>query len=235
MGRVARGLQWAGVLVVLVSAFLPTRAQWVVPTHDGIEPWASAMFFRSTPEVPAAELADAAYASLHADAPDGGPLWHTRQWYPWYLALLWCGALAWVASAAGARRRRLVGGLLWGLTLVLLLFEAAYLAEEYEPMLLGRVEVWIAWLIVAGVLLFRRRGDLALGAVEATIASQALLGFLHAMTLPSTMGRGWVGSYPLASVVEAVWHNFPPAFWLGAGGMLLAALPVYLRRRAGGS
>lgn len=235
MGRTARGLQWLGVLVVIASAFVPTLRPRVFPTEDGTSPWLAASFLEGTREVPVAELAGAMYDAFLPEGPAGCPLWHVRQWYPWYLAPVWLAALALVAGKDTPRRRRtIVGGALWGLTAVLLVFEAVYLEAEYLPLLpgsLGVVEGVLAWVFVAGILLYRRKGDRRPGAVEATVASQALLGFVHALTLPSTMGRGWVGAYPLASVVEAVWINFPPPFWIGTAGMLLVALPVYLRRR----
>ena len=117
------------------------------------------------------------------------------------------------------------------------LFEALYLRTEYLPFApgaLGRVEGFLAWLFVLGLLLYRRPPDRRLGAVEATLAAQALLSFVHALTLPSTMARGWWGTFEAGAVLRTVWTNFPPAFWLGCSGLLLVALPVYLRRTSAG-
>ena len=235
MSSFARALQLLGVLVVVASACFPTLQLRVFPTEHGASPWQAASFLAGVPEVPSRELGSATLASLRGESGEC-PFWSARRWYPWYLALLWLPAL-WLVRGRprGDRRRRWVGGLLWTLTGVLLVFEAAYLYAEYLPLLpglAGQVEGLLAWGLVAAVLLYRRKADRALGAVEAVVAGQALLGFLHALTLPGTMGRAWVGAYPLGSVAEALWINFPPAFWLGTAGLLLAALPVYLGRRA---
>lgn len=234
MSALVRSLQLLGVVVVLTSAFFPTLALRVYPAVEGTSPWHSAAFVAGTPETPSLEIRDATQATLRGESARC-PFWDARRWYPWYLALLWVPALLLVwRRPAGDLRRRIVGALLWGMTGVLLVFEAAYLYQEYLPLLpgvFGRAEVVLAWLLVASILLFRRRGDRTLGAVEATVASQALLGFVHALTLPGTMGRAWVGAYPLDSIAAAVWLNFPPAFWIGCAGMLLASVPVYLARK----
>ena len=207
----------------------------VFPADEGTTPWLAASFIEGSREVPMLHLASAIHDSFTGTSA-GCPLWHARRWYPWYLAFLWCGALLAVRRQAPRTRRRLiVGSLLWGVSAILLVFEAAYLRGEYEPLLpsvFGRHEWILAWVVVAGILVFRRHGARHPAAVEATVASQALLGVAHAVTLPGTMARGWAGAFPAASVAEAVWVNFPPGFWVGLGGMLLAALPLAFRSSA---
>ncbi|MDA1195960.1 MAG: hypothetical protein O2894_12350 [Planctomycetota bacterium] len=227
MGPLARGWQWLGLTLVLVSAF-------GVTSHFVAYPAASATSAAPTvrvhvaggSEVPARELSQA----LVSSAGFAESLWEARRWYPWYLVVLWIVALAWARAKPG--RRRLAGGVLLATSLGLLAFEAAYLHAEYLPFLsgvAGQIEGVCAWLFVAAILLWRRRADRTLGAMEATIASQALLGFVHALTLPATMARGWMEQHDLARVGAAVWVNFPVAFWIGTAGLLLAALPAYLR------
>ena len=234
MSPLARTSQWLCILVLLGSAFLPTLWLRWFPTEQGAKPWHASAFMTSVREVPAQVLSQATLDSVQGTL-EACPLWVARRWYPWYLALLWLPALLLVRKRPeGDRRRTLVGALLWGVTLVLLAFEAAYLYDEYLPLLpgmLGRIEGVAAWGFVAAILLYRRPADRRLGAVEATVASQALLGFVHALTLPGTMARGWLGAFPTEAVAEAVGRNFPLAFWAGTAMLLVIALPTYLPRR----
>ena len=142
--------------------------------------------------------------------------------------------LALLLSAPGnRRRRRIVGGSVLLLSVGIIAFEAAYLRAEYAAFLpgtLGRVEVAGAWAFIIALLLYRRAGDRHLGAVEAVIGAQALLGFIHGLTLPATMYRQWLPGRQAGTVFDAVLQNFAPAFWIGLVGLLMMALPVYLRR-----
>ncbi len=234
--RGVRTMQWVGIVLVVGSAFWPTLRLEVFPTQDDAPTQTfMASLLRGNSEVPAQELGTAVVESVRGPE-HVEPLWEARRWYPWYLAPLWVLALLTTAGAGLARRdrrRRLVGGLLLLLTGGLIAFEAAYLREEYLsflPGLFGRIEGACAWFLVVAVLLYRRRQDRHLGALEATLGAQALLGFVHALTLPATMLRIWLPGRELGAVGEAVLHNFRPAFWVGSLGLLLVALPVYLRR-----
>jgi hypothetical protein len=236
-----RKLQWFGVFVVAASAFWPTFeyrlhplgrvATDVVPSAapDGRFPLVGPR------DVPAETLA-AAVRAARIDASWWRPLWRARRWYPWYLAGLWALVLLAVRGRAanGSDRVRVaVGGAVWVLTLGLLAFEAAYLKTEYAPFLPGRwgsAEAVGAWLLVAAILLWRRRVDRRLGAVEAVVGAQALLGFVHGLTLPTTVARCWWDGNDAGQVLQAVWADFPPSFWMGMAGFLLVAVPVYLRR-----
>jgi len=186
-------------------------------------------------QIPARELGRALERTVRGPARIA-PLWSQRAWYPYLLAPLWLLALLVARVGVPARTRptnRAVGFLLLGVTAGLALFEAVYLQADYASFLpgaWGALESVAVWCIVCGVLLWRRRGDRAIGAVEATVAAQALLGFMHMVTLPSTMARPWVGAHPLDRVLRSVIVYFPPAFWITCGGLLLIALPVYLRR-----
>ena len=231
MGSV-RTLQWVGVVLLAASAFWPAVhvcAYPAQPASDG-PGWVAAIG-TGVREIPAHELGTAVVESLRG--PDGvGPLWDARRWYPWYLALPW--VLALLLSRPGSRpRRRAVGAGALLLSVGVIAFEAAYLRAEYLAFLpggLGRVEVAGAWLFVIGLLLYRRAADRHLGAVEATIGAQALLGLVHAVTLPATMFRSWLPGRDAGSVLAAVLHNFAPAFWIGMLALAMMAAPIYLRR-----
>lgn len=225
--------QYAGLLVVAVSAFLPTFHFTSLPVTGAHTSSPSAgIEVLGRRERPAFVLGEAVVCSVDGTA-QACPFWDVRRWYPWYLVLLWAPALLLVRGRApDSKRRRLAGGLMWLATFGLIAFEFFYLRAEYLPFLpggWGTAERVGAWLFVVFVLLYRRKADRTLGAVEATVAAQALLGFIHALTLPSTMARGWLGRHEPGAVLEAVWTNFPPSFWIGCAGLLLLSLPIYLR------
>lgn len=228
-----RGLQavlWVGLLLVLGSAFWPTLDVRTYPGRTGLRLVRTPGPLRAgLREVPAHTLGTAMVTAVRG--PERvRPFWESRRWYPWYLAPLWALALLCAARPAS---RRLVGALMLLTSFGLIAFEAAYLKAEYLAFLpgaLGRAEVAGAWLFVILVLLYRRRADRHLGAVEAVCAAQALLGFIHGVTLPATMFRQWLPGNDAGLVLGAVLHNFTPAFWIGMAGMLIMSLSVYLRR-----
>jgi len=231
-----RTIQWVGVACVITSAFWPTLRMDVIPMPPAPSRYAlTSGLVGGAAEVPAQEIGTAIVEAVRGPERTE-PLWEVRRWYPWYLAPLWALALLATLGLAGARasrRRHLVGGLLLLVTGALIAFEAAYLRVEYRAFLpgtWGRIEGVGAWLFVIALLLYRRREDRHLGAVEATVGGQALLGFVHGVTLPATMARAWLPARGVRPVLEAVVQNFRPAFWLGMAGFLLLALPVLLRR-----
>lgn len=186
------------------------------------------------PDVPLSTLRAAVAHDLIGSG-GGSLLWRERRWYPFLLAPLWLAALLLVAgpSVAAASRRRAVGAGLLAAAVALAAFEAFYLGIEYAPLLpglLGRAEVVLAWLFVVALLFVRRRADRHLGAVEAHVAAQALLGVAHLLTLPSSQVRVWLGAFPLEAAATAMLTNFRPAFWAGCLLLALSVLPVYLRR-----
>lgn len=227
-------MQWVGLVLVLGSAFWPLLD---VRSYPGpVLPDGTTRLTPITPgarEIPAQELGTALVESIRG--PDRvTPLWSVRRWYPWYLAPVWVLALV-LGSGVGRARRRLVGVALLLLSFGVVAFEAAYLKTEYLaffPGVVGRIELGCVWLLVIAILLYRRPADRHMGAVEASVAAQALLGFVHGITLPATMFRQWLAQRDAVVVLEAVLHNFKPAFWIGMAGMLIMALPVYLRRTA---
>ncbi len=236
-----RTLQWMGLACVIVSGFWPTLRVDVIPMPPVPAPFvlpSGREWGRS--EVPAEEIGTAFVEAVRGPV-DAQPLWDVRRWYPWYLGPLWALALLatlGLAHVRPSRRRRIVGALLLLVTGGLIAFEAAYLRAEYMaflPGVWGRVECMGAWLFVVALLLYRRREDRHIGAVEATVAAQALLGFVHGVTLPATMARAWLPTRGVRPVLEAVLQNFRPAFWVGMAGFLLLALPVLLRRSRGGA
>ena len=241
-----RWLQGVGLALVSLSAFWPVFHFRAYPVRGTSVPAIGMVYSADTGpragmgqhawgprEVPVQEIGAAMVESARGPS-RVGPFWERRRWYPYFLLPIW--VLAFLLAGVGARSRRMAGGALWLLTLGVALFEAVYLRAEYAPFLqggAGRVEGVLVWLFVLTILFYRRRADRRVGAVEATIASQALLAFVHALTLPSTMARGWLRSSDAGTVLESVWLNFPAAFWLGCTGFLVVALPMYLRRRGG--
>ena len=242
MSSVVRVMQWVGIAVLVATAFHPVfhfRAypvegldvpqQGVVLTAAGAVAGAVGIPPYGAREVPAQELQAAVREAVDGPA-RVSPFWERRRWYPYFLLPLWILALG--VAAQGGRWRRMAGAGLWGLTLFLALFEALYLYTEYAPFLQGlwgRLEGFGAWCFVLAILVYRRPADRHLGAVEAAVAAQALLGFVHALTLPSTMARVWLPGFSGEAVWTAVVQNYPAPFWIGCVGLLLVALPVYLR------
>ncbi len=225
--RLLRTVQWVGILLVAASAFLPALHVRAYPGLTGKlqAAWIAAVSPRPR-EVPAQELGTAVVESLNG--PDAvTPLWDVRRWYPWFLAPLW--ALALLFSRGRGRRWAGAGMLL--LTFAIIVLEATYLRVEYLPFLSGgwgRAELAAVWLFIILVLLYRRPVDRHLGAVEAAIGAQGLLGFMHSVTLPATMFRQWLPGRDAGDVFRAVLHNFGPGFWLGMAGMLMMAAAIYL-------
>lgn len=232
-------LQHLGLALLVLSAFWPAYHFRAYPARGPLPAQAEAapvgFLVAGTRQVPAQEVGAALLAALRG--PERGlALWTSRPWYPYLLVPLWLVALLlarrWGDARGDARRRRLGAGLLL-ISAGVAVFEAFYLRADYASFLpgwLGRAELVGAWLLILVLLFYRRRADRHLGAVEAAVAAQASLAFVHLLTLPSTMARPWVGVYDMDSVARAIWLNFPPAFWIGCVGMLLVALPVYLRR-----
>lgn len=183
-------------------------------------------------QVPADVIEAEMGAALARRSPLEGA-WQARRWYPYALAPVWLAALALAWARPGWRRG--VGAVLFALGVLVAAFEAIYLSFDYLPLLafLGRLEVLAAWLAVVAVLFARRRDDRGLGAVEAHVAAQALLGVLHLLTLPASQARVWLSDYPLADVLSAVTQNFRLPFWSGILALGVAAGAVYLRRGAG--
>jgi hypothetical protein len=218
-----RLLQWLGLAIVVVTAF---GTHFELRARPG-QPLAQVA--RGRQEVPAEVLGAALADDLSARGP-GLRLWEARRWYPYLLVPFWLVGLAWVALRPRARRPVGVGLLV--LTLAVAVLEAFYLAVEYAPLLpdvFGQGEALIAWGIVATVLLWRRAPDRTPDAVEAHVASQAMLGWLHLLTLPATQARCWLDRHQVDDVVCAVGTNFGAAFWWGIAGLALMSLPVYLR------
>lgn len=224
MPVLVRRLQLLGLLVVALAAFLPHHERLVRPGQLPLPSRAERQ------ERPAEVLASALGRDL-AEGTAGRHLWEARRWYPFVLVLLWALALLLVAWRPGWR-----GGVGLGLMLVALalaVLEACYLAVEYEPLLphlLGPAEGLLAWGLVLAVLFVRRAPDRALGAVEAHVASQALLSWLHLLTLPATEARCWLGEHGTLDVACAVGANFQPAFWAALAGLTAMWLPTCLRR-----
>lgn len=226
-----RLLQVLGLAIVVCSSF---GAHFELRARPGLPPASSV---RERQEVPAAVLGVALKADLAVTStaqPPGSRLWEARRWYPYLLVPFWALALAWAAWKPRARRG--VGLALLALTCGLAVLEAFYLAVEYAPLLpevFGHAEALIAWGIVATVLLWRRAPDRSFAAVEAHVASQALLSWLHFLTLPATQARCWLDRHSVDDVACAVGTNFGAPFWWGIAGLVLLSLPVYLRPAPG--
>jgi hypothetical protein len=224
MPRLVRTLQMLGLAIVALSAFW---TQYELRAHPA---WDTVLRTSSRQEAPAQVLGEALQADLEA-GPPGRHLWEARRWYPFALVPLWALALVWVVLRPVARAR--VGVALMLLAVGLAVLEAFYLALEYAPLFpdaLGHAEAVLVWLLVSAVLLLRRAPDRNFAAVEAHVAAQALLGWMHLLTLPATQARCWLDRHSVDAVACAVASNFAVPFWWGIAGLALMSLPVYLRR-----
>lgn len=231
-----RSLQFLGLALLAGCAFRPAYHFTAYPLSGHVPQQAEAapvgFYIAGTKQVPAYEVGGALLSALRG--PDRGhELWGARPWYPFLLAPLWLLALLLAGppgDPARRRMRRVVDGALLLLAVGVAIFEACYLATDYVSLMsgaLGFAEGMAAWLVILGMLFWRRRRSRHLGAVEAAVAGQALLGFVHLLTLPATMARPWVGLFDLGSVARAIWLNYLPPFWVACAGMLLIAMPVY--------
>jgi|GEM_PF-4507428 len=229
MGAHARWAQVLGLLIFAAAAFFPGHTNLQHPSRllpIAREKAAAA----AQSEIPAQVLVEAVRSDLERGRP-GARLWEVRRWYPFGLAPLWLAAL--LAVALWPRLRRLVGWALLSLALALAVLEAFYLGVEYAPLLpqvLGWGETLLVWVAVVLVLFVRRPTDRGVGAVEAHVAAQALLGWFHLLTLPSSEARIRWGTHSLGEMATSLTTNFRPAFWAALAGLMLAFLPVYLRR-----
>lgn len=238
MGAPARCVQLLAVLLFLGTAFVPLHVpeQHPLALARGLPPRPPALPAPAlAAAIPARDLCDAALLDLTTGAP-GSRLWEVRRWYPYALAPLWLVALllVGVGGPAAERRRAWVGPGLVLVSVALVVLEACYLGAEYLailPGVWGRIEVVFAWLVVVGILSWRRPPDRALGAVEAHVGAQALLCLVHLFTLPSSEARGWIGAYAWGDILGALGVNFRPAFWLACLGLTLASASTYLTRR----
>ncbi|MDJ0972944.1 MAG: hypothetical protein QNJ98_00615 [Planctomycetota bacterium] len=238
MPTALRRLQWIGILLVVVSAALPAFA-WKTgrPFLPGTwVPTAGQVILvgeGSRQRTPAVEVGRGVMESLGAGAGGGAEaLWRRRPIYAYALVPFWILGLL-----MARRHRRAAGALLWLLTLGVVVLEALYLQSDYRPFfpkLLGSLETGIAWCVVCAMLVFRRPADRQLGAVESTVAAQALLAFVHGLTLPCTHVRDYVDHLTFAQLAERVGDAFAPGFWIGMAGFLLIAIPGYVGSRSSG-
>jgi hypothetical protein len=221
-----------GALLFLACGFFPTHHARTLPGLDRLPP-GSYVLRDASEEIPARDLTGA-LARLVTTG-DWSSVWAQRKWYPFLLAPVWAFALLAVALAApgaGTRRRRLIGGGLLALSVGLAGLEWAYLRADYVGFLgpgFATMEWMLAWLLVVGVLAYRPRGAWRLGAIEAAVASQALLAVLHLCTLPSTDLRGWMPVASVGSALGALLTNYRPAFWIGAIALCVTLLQGYAR------
>lgn len=208
-----------------------------MPYHDG----GAAIEAGPRAHAPLAELRDGLQAAFEAG--DLAPLWEVRLWYPWLLAPLWLLALLLGGRRDGdGVRRRVAGGLLLLVTAGLVVLEGVYLASDYEALLpppFGDVEAVVAFVAVLFVLLARRAPDRRVGAVEGHVGAQALLSFLHLLTLPGTFARRWyLAGADSRAIAARLLDGFPPPFVTAQACLLALGLVVLLRpardpRRAG--
>ncbi|MEZ6025224.1 MAG: hypothetical protein R3E85_03460 [Planctomycetota bacterium] len=188
--------------------------------------------------VPLAELGRAARTAW-TDG-DVEPLWASRLWYPYALAPLWVLALLLGGGAPHGLRRKLAGGLLVLVTLAVIPLEAAYLSNDYVAFLpppFGDAEGVVVFVCVLFVLLARRPRDRHLAAVEGHVAAQALLSFLHMLTIPGTFARRWIedGADVHAATTSLV-EAFPLPFVVATAAFLgIAVVGVFGPRRAAGA
>ena len=225
-------VQWIGVLLFAGSAFLPAFGSRVgtpgLPAHAQPGPRRVVLVGPPAPvQTPAEDLSRGI-----SDWASGGSfaetLWTHRANYPYLLAPIWLLALL-----IGRARPRLAGGILAAVILVVIVIEFNYLFTDYlaflpEPFV--KIETAIVWLFVVTVLLWRPPAARWLAHPGGHIAGMAMLGLLHALTLPPTMVRDIVASRGLGEGVDRVLAHFGAGFWLGVLGLLLASAPLYLQR-----
>ena len=228
MAAPVRALQVLGAAAFFVAGFLVVLHVTTIPQPAN----GTSVDFKTfgPPRRPIPETFAAIEHSARASDPR--PAWQQRLWYPWIVAGFWLLAASW--ARRGARARYQSGAALLVLSLAILVLEAAYLYQDYDPFLpgtAGTVEGCGVFVFVVFLLLYRRPADRRVDALEATIASQAILGFAHLLTLPSTMARPWFAYSSPEAVTQAVLTNFRPPFWIACAALLLASVPVYLSRR----
>ncbi len=225
-------MRLVGILVFAATLFLPVHSCGPGP------------FPRAAPPSPAAHRATQPRAEdvqvpIEEIVRHGGEgfteggawkaVWRVREWYPYLLLPFWLVALALAASSG--RLERAAG---WGclaLTLALAVFETIYVTRTYVgflPQSARAFEVGFVCLVVVAVLFLRRHRSLLDPA--ATVSAQALLAFLHGLTFPGHDVRVWVDDgASLSGILGSLLHDYRPAFWLALAGLLVAAVPAYLR------
>lgn len=231
--RALRTLQWIGIACVAVSAALPAFG-WQIGTPGlplALQPGPREVVLIGPPSearTPVAEIAGGFTEWVGGgDAED--TLWSRRPIYAYALLPFWIAAILLARS-----RRRLAGTLVWLVTTAVIVLEAAYLKSDYLPFfpqLLGNLETGIAWCVVVGLLVWRRPADRTLGAVEAGIGAQALLAFVHGLTLPATLFRDWYAESGSNTALSNALAEFRPGYWVGMAGFILIAAGGYLGRR----
>jgi len=214
----------AGLFVSLRAAGLPYQDGAAPPDAPARE------------HVPLRELSEAAHAA-GADG-DVEPLWAARLWYPYALAPLWALALL-LGGPPGSRRRPLAGGLLVLVTLAVVPLEAAYLATDYVAFLpapFGDAEGVVVFVAVLFVLLARRPRDRHVAAVEGHVAAQALLAFLHMLTVPGTFARRWMeDGADVRTATARLLEAFPVPFTVATAAFLGIALVAFFGPRPTGA
>jgi hypothetical protein len=233
-------LQAAGLLLVLVSGFLPAVAFEAESTTRGgsafgpyrvEEPYTARILIGvDGPQRIPLEAWGGTAASVVRGAAPVSDLWQLRPIYPHLLALIWLAA-----AIVALRSRRVATRTLAVWTALLIVIEAAYLFIDYEPLfggVLGPLEGPVVFLIVLGVLLVHRHGS---GAPRwrRIMGAQALLSVLHLATLPCTYARPHLHQQGLGEMLTAIGSRFGAGFWLAFAGGWLIALPVYRAARAG--
>lgn len=228
----SRALLLALVAILLVVGLGVSLRAAGLPYQDG----AAAPRAPVRHHVPLGELSRATQAAW-IDG-DVEPLWAARLWYPYALAPLWALALLLGGGAAHGLRRKLAGGLLVLVTLAIIPIEAAYLSTDYVAFLpppFGDTEVVVVFVAVLFVLLARRPRDRHLVAVEGHVAAQALLSFLHMLTIPGTFARRWIEDGADAHTAAArLLEAFPLPFVAATAAFLgIAVVGVFGPRPAG--
>jgi len=241
-GRWSR-LRWAGILMVLVSLFLPVHGCRAMvadfePRPPGQED--STWTISSPLLVPVEAIPRDWSRGWEADGLSGA-LREARQWYPYALVPLWIAALAALAGGGEAARRR-IGLAAVALSVLLAVFEASYLwgtlgrgFDSWGPTWTRPLQVAGVWGVVLLVLLHRRPGRRRIEDAEATLSSQALLAALHGLSFPGWDFLGPVlrghGAWPAAAAVSC---NYRYGIWVAILGFLLVARPGYFSGRPAG-
>jgi hypothetical protein len=155
-----------------------------------------------------------------------------------FLALpFWLAALILVRGKR-PRTRWVVGLLLWAALGALCVAAAAdgldiYVGEGGKG---NQTVSWswpypkTVWAPIVGVLLLiRPRHRWESGDVEATVSSQAVLGWGICVASPCMTAWGWATKegQPLSAIAHALWINYRSGFWLALVALALIAAPLF--------
>ncbi len=246
-GPTARVFRRVGLFLFLLAAVLPYHGCRVHPAElSGDEEANKTSFDPSYPGVSGAAYAENLLRRLQLlDPMESSWGKHEGKYGDFmgprlFLALpFWLAALLLIRGNR-PRMRTVVGTVLWVLLGVAFIAMATYGRGAFRS---GTVELgypeapwfwplespWI-WLgIAGGLLLLRPRRRWEIRDVEATVESQALLGWGLCLVTPAWQAWSWAfqEGHPLPAITRALWANYRSGFWLALAALALIAAPLF--------